>query len=197
MSIEKITSKIIDDANADAKALTDHSESQVKEILEEAKEKADEIVADAKAKGEIERDKRLVSRRSVAAIDGRNQILSKQREMIERCFDLAAEKVAGMDTEKYLDFLVNCVKSSKRTEGELILNKKDRDAVGDELVKRLNSENTKAGFVLSEETKNIRGGVMIRFGNVYENASIDAVVEQVRDELTSEVAGILFPEERK
>ena len=49
--------------------------------------------------------------------------------------------------------------------------------------------------MLSDETRNLKGGYMLQKGQVYINNSVEAMVEDKSRELTGDVAGILFPAE--
>ena len=50
--------------------------------------------------------------------------------------------------------------------------------------------------MLAEETRKIKGGYMLRKGQIYINNSVEAMVEDKRRELTAGVAEILFPPEK-
>ena len=45
---------------------------------------------------------------------------------------------------------------------------------------------------LSDEIADIKGGCILRRGNISYNASLEKLLSSVREELTAEVAGILF-----
>ena len=91
MSIEKITSKIVGDA-----------EEKKKAVLAEAKEKADEILAAAKAeaeayltaeteKGEAAKATLISRHKSVADIDCRKLVLAKKQEVLENVLRLLSQ----------------------------------------------------------------------------------------------------------
>ena len=63
------------------------------------------------------------------------------------------------------------------------------------MVDALNREVDGGNYVLSDETRNLKGGYMLQKGQVYINNSVEAMVEDKSRELTGDVAGILFPAE--
>ena len=69
---------------------------------------------------------------------------------------------------------------------------KDSDRLGERLAEKLNKEISGGKFVLSEEKAKIKGGLLLKNGPVYTNGSIETLVEERYDELSSEVAAILF-----
>lgn len=50
---------------------------------------------------------------------------------------------------------------------------------------------------LSEKTRPIAGGVILKAGNMEANASFEVLLQLKRDEIAAEVAAILFPEEAR
>ncbi len=191
MSIEKITSKIEGDAQAAADVIIGESKRAAWDIVQQAEKKAKEIVEKAEKKGAVDRDKAVLSRKAVAVIDGKNVTLSYKQKLIDQCFDEAVDKVTSMEKGEYLNFLTGLVKSAGVSTGEIILSKKDAE-LSEELIKKLNDEIPNGKFVQSKETKDIKGGVMVANGNSYYNASLDAIVSEIRDQMTAEVADVLF-----
>ena len=85
MSIEKITSKIIGDAEKEAETVLMQSKSQCDAILAEAQAKAEEIIAKAEEEGEKEKEKLIFRKKAVADIDGRKLLLvEKQNALIKQ-----------------------------------------------------------------------------------------------------------------
>ncbi len=192
MNIEKITNKIIDDAASERDIVVNEAKKQAEEILAEAKVKAEEIEARAENRGRQEHEKQLASKQAVAVIDGRNLTLEKKQEVINECFERAVSELQGMPEDEYLAYLQGCGKTAGVSEGEIVLNKRDRDAYGEKLIEALN-QNGDNKLVLSEETKDIAGGLMVKVGKTYVNVSVDAVLEELHDELVVECAKVLFP----
>ena len=56
----------------------------------------------------------------------------------------------------------------------------------------LSAEGKLGKLTVSEDTADISGGVIVRFGGIETNCSIDALVRQQRSALATEVAQVLF-----
>ena len=166
MSIEKITSKIIGDAEKEAETVLMQSKSQCDAILAEAQAKAEEIIAKAEEEGEKEKEKLIFRKKAVADIDGRKLLLVEKQKLIAGCFDKAEAELCSMEREQYIEFLVHLLKSTGQDSGELILN---------------------AG-----ETRDIKGGFLLKQGSVYINGTIETLIEEAREELAAEAAACLF-----
>ena len=97
-----------------------------------------------------------------------------------------------MEEEAYVDFMVALGKATGETAGQLIFNKRDKEAVGEKVCQKLNEAVKDAKFSLADETKNIKGGFILQVGNVYINNSVEALVAENKDAMNSEVAAMLF-----
>ena len=196
MSIEKITSAIIDEAQTECEQIMNAARTKrngtINALKKRIVEETEVAVRDAE-----EESKRIVSRRkSVADIDSKKIILAKKQELINRCFDEAVEYIVSIEEEKYIKFLTEAGKNSGLSQGALIFNKNERDKIGAKVVDALNKAVPEGKFTLSEETRNLRGGYMLQNGQVYINNSVEAMVDEKRRELTGDVASILFPPEK-
>lgn len=101
-----------------------------------------------------------------------------------------------MDEDQYVEFLAAAGKNTGFSQGSLIFNEKEKTSIGRRVVEALNKAVPDGDFHLAEETRKIKGGYMLQKGQVYINNSVEAMVEDRRRELTSEVAAILFPPEK-
>ncbi|MBR5129346.1 MAG: V-type ATP synthase subunit E [Firmicutes bacterium] len=192
MSIEKITSKILGEAEEEKKVVLAEAQKKVDEILAQAKEEAKNLLASEEATGLDTKEKTISRRKSVADIDSRKLILQKKQELIDDCFKKAVDALASMEEAEYVDFLVNLGKQSGETSGQLIFNTRDKEAVGEKVCQKLNEAVKDAKFSLADETRNIKGGFVMQVGKVYINNSVEALVAENKDAMNSEVAAMLF-----
>jgi len=191
MSIEKIASKIENDAKAEAKAIVDVAKKQAWELVDDANKKADVLLEKAKKVGIESREKQVVRRKAVASIDGRNVMLAKKQELIDDCFRKAIDKVITGDREKYLDFLVSVVKAQGLSGGTIAVSESDQEISG-KLAEKLAQAIPGSSFTVSDEPANIRGGLICSAGNTVYNASVEAVAQDIRGDIGAEVAAVLF-----
>lgn len=192
--IEKITQRI--------DAVT---QSSVDSILSEARGKAADIEAGAKAeiqrltddlrtRGDreaAEREERLVS---VAQMEARQISLAAKQEMMDRAFDGALAKLCGASDEAYADVCAGLlVKAAPSGKGEVIF-AAGRKEVGAKAVEKANTLLGGGMLTLSGETRPIKGGFVLRNGNVEINCSFETLVRLQRSEASGDVAKLLFPE---
>ena len=193
MSIEKITSKIISEAQELRDKTLSEAAAQSDAVLAEARKKAEYMVEDSRKRGVEEKEKIISRRKSVADIDCRKVFLAKKQELIGQCFDRAVDDIIAMDKDRYTELLTALGTNSGMTGGQLIFNENERAAIGQKVVDALNSRIEGGSFSLSEETRPLRGGYMLMCGQTFINNTIEALVEEARPELTAEVAKMMFP----
>lgn len=192
MSIENIRSKIISEAGQKAEAALANAQAVSNAIVTEAECKAAEMISEAEKNGNAEKEKLIARKKSVADIDGRKLLLEKKQEIIAYCFEKAADRIVSMEKEKYITFLAGLVRQTGETDGQLIFGTNDREKIGAETVRYLNENITGGSFTLSEETKPMKGGLILRKGQVSVNCTIENLLEEAGEELTGEVAARLF-----
>lgn len=192
MGIEKITTKIMEEAESEAREILDKAKARGEKIKADAAAKGEEICKAAEVEGAENKEKLISQKKAVADIDSRKLILHKKQLMIEECFDKAAKSIVTMDKAEYVDFLAGIVKDSGLTEGELILNKEDKTNSGEALLKRVCEIIPGSNFTISEETRNMIGGVIVRKGKIFINGTVDSFIAQAKEEMALEVAEVLF-----
>ena len=195
MSIDKITSKILNEAEAAGADTLAAAKSKCDGILAEASAKATKLLTDTKKKSEEEKEKLITRRQSVADIDSKKVVLAQKQQLIAECYEKAENKLASMKEEQYLKLLVSLGKASGETAGELIFNERDNTAIGGKVVEALNKEVKGGNFTLSNETRAVKGGYLISGGHTFINNTVEALVEQYKAELTVKVAEMLFSQQ--
>ena len=176
----------IDEAQAECEQILNAAETKNRGVIAQL-EKRIKIETDVAVREAGEERERIISRRkSVADIDGKKIVLAKKQ----------VEHIVSMDEDQYVEFLAAAGKNTGFSQGSLIFNEKEKTSIGRRVVEALNKAVPDGDFHLAEETRKIKGGYMLQKGQVYINNSVEAMVEDRRRELTSEVAAILFPPEK-
>ena len=191
MSIEKITSKIIGDAEEKKKAVLAEANEKAEKILAAAQAEADAYLAAEAERGETAKATLISRHKSVADIDCRKLILAKKQEVLESCFAEAVTALGQLPEAEYMDFLVNLGKATGEKSGVLIFNEKDKAAVGEKVCAEL-SKAVDGQFTLAEETRAIAGGFILQSGKVYINNSVEALVDEHKAAMTAEAHKVLF-----
>ncbi|HOK49797.1 MAG TPA: V-type ATP synthase subunit E [Sedimentibacter sp.] len=192
MSIENITSKILSDAQDYANSSLMDAEKTKQEILNRAKNEAEVLIkteAEKAANDALELKNRKVS---AAELQGRKMLLSAKQEAINKSFDAAIEKLKAMPEVEYLNFLVQEVVRIPNCQGSIVLNAKDRESIGERLVKAVNEKLGAEKVALSKDTVETSGGFVLKRGKVEINSTFETLLDAMRDQLTSEIADVLF-----
>ena len=216
--LEKITDKILADARERAQEILSRAEAESAEITKAYEVRADEIrerlSADAERRGED-----MVSRgRSAAAMKKRNLLLEQRSQLIDGVFTSAKDWVLSLSAEQYAELLAGLLasalyelisanarnqamygeESDEAESYEVLLNKKDRDAVGESVIaltkKKLQGKvDVEAIEKLSlGKPVAIDGGVILCAGEVEFNCSLSMLFSQLKRELEAEVNEALF-----
>ena len=217
--LEKITDKILADANERAARILADAEAQSEAITAEYQARANAIkeelfeAAEREGMGQVSRAKATV------ATAKRNLLLATKSELIDDVFDSALDGTKKLADENYTDLLVGllCAAMLEELEAEeksrlydeldaeapesyeVLLNERDRDRVGKAVVegarKKLEGKadaKKLSRLTLSKQTVAIDGGLILRCGDVEANCSFSLLFAQLRQELEGDVSRALF-----
>ncbi len=195
--IEKISNRLVADAEAEIAALNADAKEKCDAIRAEYSEKAQAEYQSRMSEGVKAAETRLQRLGSAAEMEAKKSILAFKQEMVAKAFDDAAKKLTSLPKEQYVQFLASqaAAAASAGTE-ELIFNDRDKAAVGADVAKAANAlleqKGVKGALTVSAETRPISGGVIVRQGNIEVNCAVETLVQLRRSELASQVAEILF-----
>ena len=222
--LEKITSRIIADANARARDIMDEATEQSFDIraqnLADAQATQDRLIAEAEKEGEA----LVIRAKSSAAMTRRNTELAAKSEMIERAFAKAKQELYDMDRERYgallLSLLCKTLNAQRESERdsmrlygediapacyELLLCARDHADIAQPLMNgaRLAAASGKipadmaAKLHLCSEPVNIDGGLVLRCGDIETNCAFSMMLAAIRPELEPRVQQILYKDQIK
>ena len=188
---EKIIAHIEADAQAQADAVLGEARQRCEAIKARFDEKAARLYSDRIREGVKACQDQEDSALRISRMEARKSVLSVKQEMVEKSFDLAVQQIVALPDEKYTAFLANLVKKAGPAgDEEIILNAADRARVGEALLKAVNADGAKVK--LSDETRDIKGGLILRRGSIETNCSVELLVELSRGELSAKLADVLF-----
>ena len=194
--IENITRRIREDTQAEIDQGAAQAQAEAERIAARYRAQAEAEGKDLAARNEkaaAEREERLVS---AARMEARKTALAAKQEMVERAYDLALEKLCAMPKAQYVEAAARLlVKAAPDGRGEVILSAEDRTRVGADLVAKANTLLKNGKLTLSGQTRPIRGGFILKNGNVEVNCTFETLVRLQRTETAGAVAKQLFPEE--
>ena len=198
--IEKITQRIDQDAQTEIDEILGKAREEAAKILArydaQAQKEAQELLERGK-KNAAEREERLVS---VAEMEAKKLTLATKQEMLDKAFDLALERLAALEEAEYVELLANLAASAATGREALIFSPEDRDRVGAQVVAAANEKISRRGaggeaaaqLTLSDATRPMRGGFILRDGDVEVNCAFETLVRLARGEASAEVARVLF-----
>lgn len=196
MSIEKITTAILDEAATESEQILNVAKTKGRKIINDIKYRT-KVETDLAIKDAEEEKAKIIERRkSVAELDSKKIVLACKQECIGECFKKAQDYILNMEETQYVEFLANLGKASQMTEGVLIFNEKERETIGAKVVAALEAVVPGSKFELSDETRKIKGGFVLQKGQMFINNTVEAIVEEHRQDLVADVAAILFPPEK-
>lgn len=195
--IEKITERIENEALAEAAVILAQGDEECKVLKAEYDKLAQDEYWKLVRQGVKECEQRVTRLASTAEMEAKKSVLSMKQEMVGLAFDRALEMLTGLPEDKYTEFLAKQAANASATGlEELIFNQKDKALVSKNVCKMANELLSKKGLygklTVSEETRNILGGVIVRQGNIEANCSIEILVELCRGELASQAAELMF-----
>ena len=194
---EKIIAHIRADGDAEAKKIIDAASKQAEEKRAESFKAALSEYEKLMQAGNAECEDILSGSRRIAEMEAKKSVLSVKQEMISAAFDAAREEIVNMPRDKYTQFLARmAAEAAASGMEEIVLNARDKAEVGKSVCKAANellsAKGTPGKLTVSEDTAEISGGVIVRFGGIETNCSIDALIRQRRSGLSTEVAAALF-----
>ena len=195
--VEKITERILAEANEAANAAKSEAEAKAKEILEEFEGKARQTYEQMVATGRTEAAAAAERKVRTAKLQAKKDILGTKQEFINKAYTIAQESILAMPEDEYVDLLARkACEASISGEEAVILNEDDRSVLGKKVVEAANAllaaAGKKASLTLSDETEKMIGGLFLKQNDVSVNCSIDSIIGTFREDLDVKVAKVLF-----
>ena len=183
MGVEKISQKIISDAEAEAKEIIKKAKAEAKQRLKEAEEftkkhNKQHRIAIEKA---IEQEK--MQHIAGVNLDIKKEILGAKRAMIDKIIDDTLTSIT--ETPEYKNFLIKMIDMAIENDAEIILNKEDLKKNKTLIEKELKKKNIKAK--VSDKTINIKGGFIVKKGKITVDCTIDSIVTAKHDEILMKI----------
>ena len=195
--IEKISARILADAEAEAAAIRAQAEEKAAQIRAEYDRKLEDEQQRLTLEAQNEAQKQLERGQGAARMAARRQVLEKKQALVDKAFRTAEQQLLSLPEADYTRLCAQLAAQASVTGSEtLIFSEADRARVGEAATALANELLVKAGrpakLTLDSETRPMRGGVVLKNGLVETNCSIGTLVDGLRPELSGKVAGRLF-----
>jgi len=195
--IEKITARIESDAGKEAQSLSLETAERCASMRKAYDTKAQEAYWALVRSGVKDCEARVRQLGVIAAQEAKKSVLSMKQEMVVKSLSRAEELLCRMPEKEYTGLLSRlAAKAAKTGLEELVFNESDKVTVGPKVSRAANAlmrEQGKYGkLTVSELSADIKGGVIVKQGDIEINCSIEAMVSMYRDELSTQMASVLF-----
>lgn len=195
--IEKITDRIIGDTQREIEEIDAAARRQAAEIEASYKARAEQIKEAALARGNRAADERREQLAGAARLELKKRLLGVRQEMLDEAFKRALICLTQMPEEEYVDYLVRlAVAASSRGREQLILSQRDRTRLGKKVVTEANQRLEQAGkpaaLTLSQESRAMKGGLILCDGDIEVNCTFEMTLQLLRKKISGEVAKLLF-----
>ena len=195
--IDKITSRIIADAEAECRDVKRESDERCAAVRDENEKRAQDEYWRLVREGVKDTEQRVQRMDRTARLEAKKSVLNMKQEAVSRAFDLAKDKIAELPERDYVAFLAREAAEAAITgQEEVIFCERDRKSVGAKAVKAANELLAAKGMpgllTLSDATRDMAGGLMLKQGDIEVNCTVDTLLDLTRDELAARVADVLF-----
>ncbi len=218
--LEKIIDRIIEDAKEKARAILEAAQNDCRATAEKYAAEADDIRDAIADKAEKEGEAVIAKARSAAAMTRRNLLLAARGALLDEAFERAKKEVRDADFGKYRELLTALLTSALIEQAkaedesvslgdevmtfdtfEVLFNAEDKEKYGSAVVeaarraaaKHIGAERADK-LRLSDETADIDGGLILRYGDIEANCSLSMLMAGMREEAEQKVAAVLFAE---
>lgn len=197
MSMKEIKEKILQDALDEKEKILKEAETKIinlkskfgKEIESIQREILDRYNQEAGLK-----EKKIITE---AILNSKKDILSEKQTIIANIFSEVLDRIVGLEDERYLSLLEKLILDNIETGDEIVyIGSQERQAINQKFINTINvklkSQGKKGNLELSEKRVPIMGGVILGTREIRKNASLEVILEKIKDEIETELNQFLF-----
>ena len=181
---DKLIASIIEDAEHEAQALSDKADEEVRAVREKLDADRERLKDEFAERAQAERADTIKRAATNAELDGRKELLSRKRALIDEAYKRAYEELCaltGARREAVLKKLISCEAEGSET---VFSSVSDRESLASLL------KNT--GLKLGGTEPSIDGGFILVGENYVKDCSFKALMEDVKARTLEKVAAVLF-----
>jgi len=196
MSLNKVHARIIEKANLETYKIIEEVKADIDKEIENFRKDQELKFEEAKKKVFIDLGNTLKMKLDVERINLERADLIEKREILDALFRKVEEELLSINSDKYLKFLSSLLKRDiPAGKSTIFLNKNDLEAYGKKLSNFLKKELSKSReSIISEQNVDIKGGCIIKGGEVEINDSIEVILEDLKEKYEIEISKELFKE---
>lgn len=192
--LEKITEKIISQAQSDCDRVVEDAALKVKNVLSEARIKANQLSDEIISAAELEAEKRISVAKSTAESISRNRYLEIRNAILNDIISAAYLKVDKFSDEEYFELIKKiCIKNIQPGECTMYFNSYDLGRLPENFEDEINSEVYETAAVhISDKSVFIENGFTLKYDGFEVNCALKAVFDEAMDRLKDSLNSVLF-----
>ena len=184
---DRLIASIMEDAQAQADALEAQAAEEAAAIRKKLDEDREKLRKEFSERAEAERADTIRRAVTNAELEGRKELLAKKRELIDRAYSEAYDRLCGMQGAERDRILKKLLRTECEGGETICPASADREALS-----RLVGACGVPGLTLGNTQGGIQGGFVVKGSNFIKDCSFKALMESVRSETLERVAEILF-----
>lgn len=190
---DAIIQKILNDAKAQAEAVTAEANAYAKKIIDEVAVLNKSAISTAQKQAEVSGSEYIARRMTVCELDIKKQRLAVKKDMLDDVFAQAALKVRSIKPEQYKKVITGMLNVSA-ADGDIITVAKDDAKIIDKNFIADYAKSKGIKLTLDKELGNFSGGFILHSQGVDKNLTFEVEIKALREELEAEIAQLLFDE---
>ena len=197
MTIKDINNKIISDARIQAEKIITQAEDNANNIIKKGEKEANNIKNVILYKNTQEASLKKSKILTEANLKAKKTILLEKQKIIEDVFDKALEIILKLNVKEYHNFIKKLILDNIEIGDETIFigssdQRKISESFIEDINKELKSKGEKGVLKLSVSYLPIKGGVVIGYGKIRKNISLELLLKNVREESEMQISKDLF-----
>ena len=155
------------------------ADKEIEAFMLEGKREADAIMKAAEEKSRREKESYR------AEMEAKKAILREKQDILEEIIAEAKKRLENLPDAEYAKVIGGMLERLDESQGkEIIVSAKDKARLADVVKEK--------GYVLSDETRDIDSGFVVKNGDIEYNYSFDAIIMVQKEEMQITAAKILF-----
>ena len=194
--LEKIIKSIEADAEKSAEEKIKYAKNMSEGILNEARLEITRRSLEIANKAEKEATNIISRAKAMASNEKKKIVLQAKYRLISEIINETKEKLCDLDDADYFAFILNLIETHLEDRNALLIfSEKDLKRLPQDFEKQIQNIARKYAIDLKislDKTRAIEGGVIISYGDIEENCSIEALFANNRDVIFDNLSVLLF-----
>jgi V/A-type H+-transporting ATPase subunit E len=195
MEADKVTEKILAEANAEAQKIKNQAEQN--QAAEQ--KKLDEQLSEFKKQTKVLADKAATDEKyhilAAARMALAKQLLTEKRKILDDVFQQTHKQLQKLPDDQYKKLMAKLMLEAVETGDEEVIVDKKEKRIDQQLIDKVNeklSSDKKGNLKLSDEKQDIGDGFILRRDRIKTNVTFDVLMNNARKNLEIELAKKLF-----